>query len=158
MRAWSARGTVEQAWEGVRAVAGAGSALRRAVCPAPVSGWSLSLFFFFFFKLVRLGFRIYSFLCPLILAGRRGGVSGPFGLNFSLHTPTPPLSPRSAAPEWGELGGTEFCFGCPLLLGLANNLESLKPLGGVKERVLGAERDFVNFHTRFLTRRPQRYY
>lgn len=39
---------VEQAWEGVRAVAGAGSALRRAVCSAPVSGWSLSLFFFFF--------------------------------------------------------------------------------------------------------------
>ena len=114
--------------------------------------------FFFFFKLVRLGFRIYGFLCTLILAGRRGGVSGPFGLNFSLHTPTPPLSPRSAAPEWGELGGTEFCFGCPLLLGLANSLESLKPLGGVKERVLGAERDFVNFHTRFLTRRPQRYY
>lgn len=118
----------------------------------------LEPFAFFFFKLVRLGFRIYGFLCTLILAGRRGGVSGPFGLNFSLHTPTPPLSPRSAAPEWGELGGTEFCFGCPLLLGLANSLESLKPLGGVKERVLGAERDFVNFHTRFLTRRPQRYY
>ena len=63
----------------------------------------------------------------------------------------------SAAPERGELGGTEFCLGFPLLLGLPNSLESLKPLG-VKERVLGAERDFVNFHTRFLTRSPQRYY
>lgn len=106
VRAWCARGTgMEQAWEGVRAVAGAGSALRRAVCSAPVSGWSLSLFFFL---IGQARFRIYSFLCSLILAGRRGGVSGPFGLNFSLHTPRLLFRHTSycqCSTRAGELGG-----------------------------------------------------
>lgn len=119
VRAWCARGTGGASLGGRSRCSWSRVGAQKSSVLRPSFRLEPFAIFFFFFKLVRQGFRISSFLCSLILAGRRGGVSGPFGFNFSLHTPTPPLSPHQllsvqhpSGESWGELSSVlgSLCF------------------------------------------------
>lgn len=133
---------VEQAWEGSHAVAAAGTATQGPLRSSPALGWSLSLFFFFIIGQAR-----FSDLWFPPLPNPEGRSRWPlwFGLH-SAHQHASSFSipaTASAASQWGESWGTEFCLGSHLLLhcslGLASSLESLLEASRRrgKKRVLG---------------------